>query len=418
VRLLRFIPVSVVLSGVVLAQAPTGPSDDPAPAEGTSATPAAKAPAAKPAKADDAKADDRPRGSQGFVEARGGGGELHFGGFDFGLTSFFSSGLYFAPEAYTGSLTFWLEPSWSFGRRFLKGTWFEPMLLAVRLPVELELAGNDGRFRSGEFATPSLFGGLPEEGLSQAPGFGLVDGPVRRPVILGDTWVNLIHGRLFTIPKVGISVASSLRWALPTSVASRNTGFVSSLSIGFIADKTFGPLHLTYVFRPAKYFYERTTSAIRGAQDTVVVNGRAESTWRPPSTGVANPDFGFINGLSASVELPKGFSVSASYFLFNVRPFANGPCVVPGVPQATCAEQPRFGGSNWRNDHWFLASLDWARGPVSLSLGLSTYRPITETNGTVSQPFLEVNRSNASTVYLSFSTSAEQLVEAFTEEKK
>ncbi|MCA3013155.1 MAG: hypothetical protein INH41_12240, partial [Myxococcaceae bacterium] len=49
---------------------------------------------------------------------------------------------------------------------------------------------------------------------------------------------------------------------------------------------------------------------------------------------------------------------------------------------------------------------------------LSTYRPITETNGTVSQPFLEVNRSNASTVYLSFSTSAEQLVEAFTEEKK
>jgi hypothetical protein len=83
-----------------------------------------------------------------------------------------------------------------------------------------------------------------------------------------------------------------------------------------------------------------------------------------------------------------------------------------------CAEQPRFGGSNWRNDHWFLASVDWSRGPVSLSLGLSTYRPLIETNGTLSQPFLELNRSNASTVYLSFSTSAEQLVDAFTEEKK
>jgi hypothetical protein len=409
--------LSMIVASAALGQTPTGPSDDPAPAEATTATPK---PALTPAKTDAKKEseDDRPRGSQGFVEARGGGGELHFGGFDFGLTSFFSSGLYFAPEAWTGSFTFWLEPSWSFGRRFLKGTWFEPMLLAVRLPVELELAGNDPRFRSAEFASPALFGGLPEEGLSQAPGVGLVDGAVRRPVILGDTWLNLIHGKLFTIPKVGISVASSLRWALPTSVASRNTGFISSLSIGFIADKTLGPVHLTYVFRPAKYFYERTTSAIRGTQDTVVVNGRTEETWRPPSTGVANPNFGFINGLSASVELPKGFSLSASYFLFNIMPFANGPCVVPGVPQAMCAEQPRFGGSNWRNDHWFLASVDWSRGPVSLSLGLSTYRPLIETNGKLSQPFLELNRSNASTVYLSFSTSAEQLVDAFTEEKK
>ncbi len=414
---LRVMVLSWVFASVAIAQAPTGPSDDPTPAEATTATPAPKL-TPKPTEKKDSEETDRPRGSQGFVEARGGGGELHFGGFDFGLTTFFSSGLYFAPEAYTGSLTFWLEPSWSFGRRFLKGTWFEPMLVAVRLPVELELAGNDARFRSTEFATPALFGGLPEESLLQAPGFGLVDGLARRPVILGDTWINLIHGKLFTIPKLGISVASSLRWALPTSVTSRNSGFVSSLSIGFIADKTFGPLHLTYVFRPAKYFYERTTSAIRGTQDTVVVNGRTESTWRPSSTGVANPNFGFINGLSASVELPKGFSLSASYFLFNIMPFANGPCVVPGVPQAMCAEQPRFGGSNWRNDHWFLASVDWSRGPVSLSLGLSTYRPITETNGAVSQPFLELNRSNASTVYLSFSTSAEQLVDAFTEEKK
>ena len=99
-----------------------------------------------------------------------------------------------------------------------------------------------------------------------------------------------------------------------------------------------------------------------------MINGRTETLWRPPSTGVANPSFGFINGLSASVELPLGFSVSSSYFLFNIMPFPLGDCAVQGVPQATCAEQPKFGGSQWRNDHWFLASVDWTKGPAELRI--------------------------------------------------
>lgn len=365
----------------------------------------------------DAKTEnDRPRGSQGFVEARGGGGD-HLGGFDFGFTSFFSSGLSFVPESYTGSLTFWLEPSWSFGRKFLAGTWFEPMLLTIRLPIELELAGNDPRFRTPGFSSTPLFNA--EGAANLAPQAGLIDGPARRPLLLGDTWINLIHGKVFTIPVVGISMASSLRVALPTSIASRNTGFITSLSLGLIFDKGFGPVHLTYVFRPAKYFYERAVTETRGENSTVLVNGRAEPTWRPTSTGVPNPNFGFINGLSSSVELPLGFSVSASYFLFNIMPFALNGCSVPGVPDAnTCTTAGAFGGSQWRNDHWFLASVDWSRGPVNLSLGLSTYRPVTETNGKLSQPFIEVNRSNSTTLYLSFSTSAESLISSFTGEKK
>ncbi|MDP1919137.1 MAG: hypothetical protein Q8L14_23005 [Myxococcales bacterium] len=406
---------------------PSAPSDDPAPAEATTTTkPRADVPLAVDAgvpveKSKDEK--DRPRGSQGFVEARGGSGEMRFGGVDLGFTTFFSSGLFFAPESYTASLSVWLEPSWRFGAKFFKGSWFESMLLAVRLPIELEFAGSDPRFRGATFSNPAVLNAPSSRGpigyLESAPvEVGLVDGPTRTPVILGDTWVSLIQGKTLTIPGVGISLANSFRIALPTSLGSRNTGFVTSLSLGFIFDKGLGPVHLTYVFRPVKYFYERAVSERRGSTDTVIVNGRTEETWRPPSTGVANPSVGLINGLSASVELPLGFSVSSSYFLFNLLPYALAECSVAGVPQANCSDQPKFGGSQWRNDHWFLASVDWSKGPVSLSLGLSTYRSVNQLDGKLSQPFIEVNRNNATTVYLSFSTSAEQLVDSFAPEKK
>lgn len=398
---------------------PSGPSDDPAPAEGALTT------KVRPAMPVDGgvvlpkgtEERDRPRGSQGFVEARGSGGEARFGGFDLGLTSFFSSGVFFAPESYTASLTVWLEPSWRFGAKWLKGTWFESMLLAVRLPVELELTGSDPRFRGSRFANASLFT-VPEGAAALAPQVGVVDGAAHTPVILGDTWLSLIQGKTLTIPGVGITLANSLRVALPTSRGSLNTGFITSLSLGFIFDKQLGPVHLTYVSRPVKYFYARAVPELAGADTTVTVNGRTEETWRPPSTGIANPSFGLINGLSGSLELPRGFSLSASYFLFNTLPYPLAPCVVPGVAAADCSEQPRIGGSQWRNDHWFLASVDWTKGPVSLSLGLSTWRPVNQLDGDVSQPFFVVNRSNATTLYLSFSTSAEQLVDSFSPEKK
>ncbi len=413
--------VVFALEAIAQAPQPSGPSDDPAPAEGTQATRAAPSPSGATdggvAAKDTATSTERARGSQGFVENRGGSGEMRFGGFDFGFTSYLSSGVFFAPESYTLTMTFWLEPSWRFGAVFFKDTWFEGLSLAARLPVELELTGSDGRFRGTAYTSATFFNS--QEGLAQlAPQAGLVDGPAHTPVILGDLWLSLIQGKTLTIPGVGISLANSLRLALPTSQGSRNAGYVAGLSLGFIFDKSLGPVHLTYVFRPAKYFYARAVPERTGSVDTAVINGRTETLWRPPSTGVANPSFGFINGLSASVELPLGFSISSSYFLFNIMPFPLGECAVQGVPQATCAEQPAFGGSQWRNDHWFLASVDWTKGPVSLSLGLSTYRPINQPDGKLAQPFFESSRNNSTTVYLSFSTSAEQLVDSLAPREK
>lgn len=403
---------------------PSAPSDDPAPAEGTTATKVAstaQAPADAGAPLDADSKDGASTGtrarSQGFVENRGGGGEMRFHGLDLGLTSYLSSGVYFAPESYTLTMTFWLEPSWRFGAKFFKDTWFEGLSLAARLPIELELTGSDGRFRGTAYTSGSFFNS--QEGLAQlAPQVGLVDGTARTPVLLGDLWLSLIQGKTLTIPGVGVTLANSLRLALPTSQASRNTGSLGGLSLGFIFDKGLGPVHLTYVFRPAKYFYSRAVAEQTGATDTAVINGRTETLWRPPSTGVANPSFGFINGLSASVELPQGFSISSSYFLFNIMPFPLGDCAVQGVPQANCSEQPKFGGSQWRNDHWFLASVDWTKGPVSLSLGLSTYRPVNQLDGKLTQPFFESSRNNTTTLYLSFSTSAEQLVDSLAPREK
>src|SRR4051794_29636776 len=61
-------------------------------------------------------------------------------GFDLGLTIFNSTGTYFGAEGYTNTFTFWFEPSFALGARFFKGTWFEKLSIAARVPLEVELS--------------------------------------------------------------------------------------------------------------------------------------------------------------------------------------------------------------------------------------------------------------------------------------
>ncbi|MBK7858090.1 MAG: hypothetical protein IPJ65_05600 [Archangiaceae bacterium] len=389
--------VPLLISLVVISQAgtplPGAPSDEPTPAAEV-APPQATAPSPEAEK----KADDRAPVLKGL---------------DLALTVFNSTGTYFGPEGYTNSFTFWLEPSFAIGKVLFNGTWFEKLAVSARLPIEFEVAGNDPRFRGTGFASSALFN--PEALPIVETQAGAADGTEHRAALLGDLWLTVAHGHLFTIPLLNIDVASSLRTALPTSIASRNAGLIASLGLGLIFErKFFDRLSLGYAFRPTKYFFSRQTGGVAALGTSVTINGRTEQTWTPSSTGIPNPDFGFINGFWASLDLPKGFGVSVNYFLFNTRPYdvsANcNPIGMQGVDVCRDGQavNPNIEHAVWRNEHWFLASVDYHRSFWSLALGISTFRPVESTRDrSPTQPFFESNRNNYTTLYLSFSANAE-----------
>ncbi len=413
--------LAVLATGAALGQTPAG---SPAPTQ----RPAASAPS------------DEPTPSEGAEDNVTRSGPLRLRGFDLELSIISSSGVYFGAEAYTNTLSFAFEPSFAIGRRFFEGRWLSPLLLSAHVPVEIELTGSDPRFRGRGFGSPTLIDTPEQAPIAQAqvPPSGQISGAVRDPVLLGDTWLGLTHGKLFVIPKALITFGTGLRAVLPTSAASRNAGLITAASVGVFADRYFGPLNVGYSVRPTKYFFTRSAPAIRPLSDTVLVNGREEPVYRPVSTGAFNPDWGLVHGLNASLELPRQLSLNASYLLLHVAPLRPGTCEVEGTPGAnTCVDGPKVGATNpgaLHHDQWFTFEADWKPKLLTVALGVSTYRPVMQTTSqprqsadgcasttsceaitarSVAQPFLSFDRNNYTTLYLSITASAEQLAQAF-----
>jgi hypothetical protein len=382
------VALSLLLATAAFAQTPgqaAAPSNEPVPSEVTAA-PEADAP-------------------------------MVLGGFDLHLTIFNSSGVYFGSEGYTNSFTLWLEPSFALGKRIAKGRWLEPLTISARVPFEFEVVGSDPRFRGTGFSSPTLFSNPEQLPITQAqqPSSGQVDGTVHQAALIEDTWLSVSHPKLFTVPKLGVVFGGGLRAVLPTSSSSRNAGLITAGSVGVFAEREFGPVEISYAVRPTKYFFSRPIPAISSTPGTFELNGKQEPTWQPGSTGVPNPDWAIVHGLSVDVKLPKGLSVSATYYLFHVSPNHPSTCTVEGVPTANvCLDGPLVGDVRhdaMRTDQWFLASIDWKTPIVTAGLGLSTYRPLQDTNGKLAQPFFVSNRNNYTTVYLSLTFSAEELAQ-------
>ena len=396
----------VLLPAVALAQAPApapgAPSDEPVPTE----SPVAPAPAA---------AGTPVAGAS--TAAAAADAPATFKGFDLRLTVFSSSGVFFGAEGYTNTLTLWFEPSYALGKQLFAGKFLEPLTVGLRLPLEVELAGTDPRFRGPSFSSSALFGS-PEQAVlaSAAAQNRQIDGTEHRPVVVGDTWLSVSDPKLFVIPRVGIEVGAGARFVLPTSASSRNAGLVTAASLGVFADKQLGPVNLSYAARPTKYFFTRAVPEIHGTSETVLVNGKQETLWRPPSTGVPNPSWGVVHGASVEVELPRHFALSLNYYLLHTAPYRPSQCLVDGTPGAdVCRDGPLVGdvrGDAMRVDQWFLASADWRAAFATFSLGVSTFRPLVDPDGKVAQPFFVSNRNNYTTLYLSMVVSAEQLAQA------
>lgn len=340
-------------------------------------------------------------------------GKLHFSGLDLGLAVADNSGLYFHRESYYNVLSVELEPSFALGRVAAgKDSWWAELALSARLTLDFELSSSEPGFRGTTFTRSQLFNAPEGIALAQA-GAGTADGLARRPVRASDLQLQLSHGKLFIIPGLGVEVGGSVRAVAPVSTSSRNLGLITAPSAALSLGRSFGPLEAGYDFRFTKYFYARTAPKVVGETDTFWLNGKQETTWRPDSTGVPNPDYGFIHGVSLALHLPKGFGLSASYLLFLTRPHPTQGCGVPGVPTANlCLDGVEVGAVDkapWRMEQAFSASVDYDPGPVALSLGLATMRPWRQADGKVAQPFVFINAYNYTTVSLSLSTSPETL---------
>ncbi len=351
---------------------------------------------------------------------------LALSGFDLSVSLFDTSGVYGGSEGYLNQLSIWIDPTFKLGKRFAEGTFWEPLAISAHLPLDVEVAGSDPRFRGRAFGSGSLFDAAPEtlpinsaqESIT-APS-GQVSGLSHRALVVGDSWLTLGHSKLLTIPTVGTELGSSIRAVVPTSIGSRNAGLITSLSGGVSLTQALGPVTLSYAFRATKYFYTRSSPAIAPLEGGITVNGQAVTPWTPASTGVTNPNWGLVNSVTAEVELPKNFSVSVGYSLFNTKGLGTSGCSVDGVPTANlCTDGALVGDVRpgaTRDEQWFNASVDWKPSFWSVGLGLGTFRPLRTPNGQIAQPFFIASRDNYTTVFLSFSASAEALVQSLSKE--
>lgn len=344
-------------------------------------------------------------------------------GFDLDVTLTESSGVVFASEAYENVLAVTLDPRFYLGKQLFKGGWAEPLSLSANLTVDGELAGNSGGYRGFSFASPALRRDAPETILfAQAAGDATatppdsVDGTARRAVV-SDLRLGLSHEKVLTIPVVGVEVAASARVVLPTSSYSRNIGLRAAPSLSAGLHRTLGRFELRWDLRGTYFFVSSTTAPVVGPSGTVIVGGLDVTPDRFASTGSPNSSHALVNTVSVAVELPANFSLAAEYSLSNLWKQPLGACTVDGVPTAdVCRDGPALGmvqslGQTDSQSFWLEAG--WKMNAWgSLGLGLSTMRPVRAPNGLIANPFLQVNRDNYSSIYLSLYVNAEALASA------
>lgn len=346
------------------------------------------------------------------------------GGLDLDLTFWEISGLDTSPGAYENQALLIFEPRFRLGHRFFRNTWAEPLSVSARLFVEAELAGSDAAFRCGSFASPALFRDSPESQPIRQAQTGGAEGTARnntdgvgRCVTTSDLWLSAFHGKLYTIPKLGIDLQAGARVVLPVSLESRNSGLQAAPSLYLALSKKIGRFNVEYGFRAVKYFYNSTTAPIAAKEGTVTLNGQEIQPYHIESTGDLNPNYAFAHFFGFGIELPANFSIEIDYLLFNLYAHRPPPTAVPGVPTADldsdgdAVHDARRPGQ--RDSQWFYIEVAWR--PVSwgaIGVGLSTFQPVRLPDGSLANPVCRVNRDNVCTVFLSLSVNAESLATA------
>ena len=297
-------------------------------------------------------------GTAGIAEEGKKNEKVPYYGLTFDFTAADGTGLNSVGENYRNDLVFYFEPSWNVGARYLKNTWAKTFAIAARLAVTQELAGTDdatfnGNANSGPHGTcsnitPSTQGGVVDP---TQVGYCHPAGNDRR-ADYSDLWITFKMPRVYTIPKLGVTISPSVRFVAPTSLESRYNNLALSITPSLGLGRSFWKdrLHVGYSFG--------FTGNIR-TQSTASLNpqGPSTSTYTPTgnnyynsfsalsnfyldptkSTGGIGTQFSLLNVLSAGATINDKWSIDLLYILVN--PYYNPDCntTVNGQPFDLCA---------------------------------------------------------------------------------
>jgi hypothetical protein len=368
--------------------------------------------------------------------------ESVLGGFDLELTLSDSTGLNAVGQNYRNELSAYFEPRWAMGRRLFGNspTWSK-LSMSARFVLGRALAGtgddsfgstvNSGPLVPCSSITPSQDGGIIDPNQVQRCN----PEPNNRRFDYSDISVAFGLPRVATIPRVGVSVSTSLRVVIPISPQSRfaslRTALTGSgvLSKGFFKDQ----LRLSYSLGVTKNFHRYTTAGLD--PDSPGIGGELGGN---PSSGLAgvgisnlyadpsrvgasgiNTSYSFSNGLSAHLEVFKKWSGDILYLWTDgfsyghsctvevggqiVDSCANGSTVAAGSLSSTESRGHKRG-------QVFSLTVSYNYQPwLGFSLGLSTWSPRMMPDTSYRQGFISTDYNAFTSVMLSVSTSLEEL---------
>jgi hypothetical protein len=363
-------------------------------------------------------------------------------GFDFSMGD--GTGLNGVGHNYRNDLSFYFEPSWRIGARFIKTGPFKRLVLAGRFSVTRNLSGTDENAFNG-----NANGSGPQGTCSKLTPSG--NGGVIDPTQVGycnpaandrrtdysDLWLTLRVPAIYTIPKIGVNINPSLRFIFPISAESRFSTLELAITptLGLSKSLWHDRISLSYGLGVTKYFHRDKTAAIDPKTGTASTNGGnpydgiqgvgLSNFYNDPSRagegGFNNTSVSVLNSFSAGFVINSKWSADLLYILIHPWAYSTACNVnVGGMEINTCQNGDLVASNSGSSlSHsgqkmpqqvlWASISyqpLDW----LGLSLSWINQAPLQKPDGSYRQGIISTDYNAFTTVFLGTAVSVDKLV--------
>ncbi len=385
-------------------------------------------------------------GTAASIEGQKKDDKVPFYGLSFDFTINDGTGLNSVGQNYRNDLIFYFEPTWNVGARFFKKTWAKTFAIAARFSVTQELSGTDDSSFNGvsntgphgtcSNITPSSNGGLVDP---TTVGYCNPAGNDRR-ADYSDVWLTFKLPKVYTIPKLAVSISPSLRFVLPTSQESRYQTLQIAMTPSVSLSRNFWKdrIHVGYGLGFTKNFHSQPIGQIDpqtgglagttggnsfdGTVGTSISNFYNDPS-RVGSVGGYNVNYQVTQSFSGGIVFNDKWSFDILYLLLNAYTYDPG-CnyAVNGQSYDLCQSGNAVAansGSSLNRDtkgpnQVFWATLgyqplDW----LGVSLALITFSPTYKPDSTYRQGIISTDYNAFSTVNLSATVTIDKLVNKF-----
>jgi hypothetical protein len=319
-----------------------------------------------------------------------------------------------------------INAGWKLGQVLAPKTWFKNLGLSAAFNFSNEIVGNSSKYRSGFYSDPNFFSkdlsylGIGDSVLTSSESADIdrrVDGSEKR-IDYSDIVVTLAHGKMGTIPGLGVGVRGSISGTIPLSLASTNAGLLTKFDYSVGLSKTFKfnkmSLSLSYGLTLSHYIYDYATKGISSIDQDIYVNDQPIDSY-DYNSGTRNNEYAFTNMVSFAFSPMKKLTIMGTYGLLTMRTYNFTNCdyttpdgTVIDLCQTTTDVRGYDDGGRGRRDYQMF-SLGVSYGVLdylTLSMMLSTFTPqLKATTDEYQQPFISLDRNNYSSLMFKVSYS-------------